>query len=378
MSSKIKPKFKMNSKGKVQKKKTIKPSKSSSENYYSELTGIDKSSNIVKHRSLRDFTGSDEKIMNPNGNGFIFEKKNNKNSFLLDNKVTIVRFKMENNIRDLIKEQSDNENFDKLWEEISIRLAKFKYKNKVSSELINTIINTQNITQEFINLIGKMSSSDEEVGTLNIDGIRDYRNIMYNLSSLISEKININVAFYNHLVSDILGEEAKPTIMFNNLKKKLIMIYTKFSTEKICIHSSDKECNNICNIVQFVDIEKFGDENHKFVDLFQFEKNELVREFVENYVDSRLKLSTVKPINKNIKIVQKTSLSEYIQFNPIDSLKKLPSINIKGKDYLLGFSKDNGRRNLYTDSDTGIKINGEIDISDKEPGDNNAEVWWCE
>ncbi len=374
MSTKIRTKVKLQ-----KKKKIIKPSKVSGENYYSQLTGIDKSGNKISDSSLRNFTRSDEKIMNPDGNGFIFETKGNKNSFLLNSKVGIIRFKRENNIRDLIKEQSDNDNYDEIWQEISIKLGKLKYKTKVSSELINTILNTQNITQEFINLIGKMSSSEKESGTLNIDGIKDYRNIMYNLSNLIFEKLNMNVAFYNHLVSDILGDETKPTIMFNNLSNKLIMIYTKFSTEKICIHSSDKKCNNICNIVQFINIEKFDDGSQRFIDLFEFEDGKLVPEFVENYVDSSLELSKTKPNKKHIKIVQKkTSLSEYIQFNPMDSLQKLPSISIKGKEYLLGYSKDNGRRNLYTAIDNGIKVNGEIEISDKESGDNKAEVWWCE
>ena len=56
--------------------------------------------------------------MNPDGNGFIFETKGNKNSFLLNSKVGIIRFKRENNIRDLIKEQSDNDNYDEIWQEI--------------------------------------------------------------------------------------------------------------------------------------------------------------------------------------------------------------------------------------------------------------------
>ena len=317
--------------------------------------------------------------MNPDGNGFIFKKNGNKNTFLLDKKLAIIRYKTENNIRDLIKEHCENENYDKIWEEISSELAKLKYKNKVSPELINTILNTQDITQEFIDLIGKMSSSVEEAGTLNIDGIKDYRNIMFNLSHLIFEKLNMNVAFYNHLVSDILGEESKPTIMFNKLKKKLIMIYIKFSTEKPCINTSDKKCNNnTCNVIQFVNIEEIGDKSQRFVDLFRFEDSKLIEEFTEKYVDSTLVLQTIKSKSKHIKIVPKVSLTEYIQFNPMDSLKKLPSIIIKGKEYLLGYSKDNGRRNLYINSDNGIKISGEIEISDKEPGDNKAEVWWCE
>lgn len=372
MSTKIRARVKL------QKKKNIRASKSSSENYYSELTGIDGTDNIASHSSLRNFTRNDEKIMKFDGNGFIFKKNDNKNNFLLDNKVAIVRFRQENNIRDLIKEQIDHEDYDKIWEEIIVKLTKFKYKTKVSGELIKTILNTQNISQEFINLIGKMSSSEKESGTLNIDGIRDYRNIMYNLSNLICEKFNVNVAFYNSLVSNILGGETKPIIMFNELKKKLIMIYTKFSTEKVCIDSTEQACNNnTANIVQFINIEKFGDKSDKFIDLFQFEDSKLIEELIENHLDNSLELSTVNP-KKSIKIVKKTSLSKYIEFNPKDSLRKLPSINIKGKDYLLGYTKDNSCRNLYTYSDSGLKINGEIMIGNKEPGDNKAEVWWCE
>lgn len=372
MSTKIRTRVK------VKKKKIIRVSKSSSENYYSELTGIDGTDNIASHSSLRNFTRNDEKIMNIDGNGFIFRKNDNKNNFLLDNKVAIVRFRQENNIRDLIKEQIVHEDYDKIWEEIVVKLTKFKYKTKVSGELIKTILNTQNISQEFINLIGKMSSSEKESGTLNIDGISDYRNIMYNLSNLICEKFNVNVAFYNSLVSNILGGETKPIIMFNELKKKLIMIYTKFSTEKVCIDSTEQACNNnTANIVQFINIERFGDKSEKFIDLFQFEDSKLIEELIENHLDNSLELSTVKP-KKSIKIVKKTSLSKYIEFNPMDSLRKLPSINIKGKDYLLGYTKDNSCRNLYTYSDDGLKINGEIMIGNKEPGDNKAEVWWCE
>ena len=109
MSTKIRARVKL------QKKKIIRASKSSSENYYSELTGIDGTDNIASHSSLRNFTRNDEKIMNIDGNGFIFRKNDNKNNFLLDNKVAIVRFRQENNIRDLIKEQIVHEDYDKIY-----------------------------------------------------------------------------------------------------------------------------------------------------------------------------------------------------------------------------------------------------------------------
>lgn len=353
-------------------------------NYYSQLTGLSDNALVIKDnkkKQLRTFVLSYENIMKNGGNGFIFEGTSNNNDFLLDSRVAIIRFNKENTLKELIQAQSVHVHFDTIWEEISQKLTELKYETTVSADLINTILNTQNITQEFINLIGKMSSSKKSSGKLNIPGIRDYKKIMYNLSHLISEKLDISVAFYNHFVSNILSGEAKPVIMSDSLKTKLVMIYTKFSTEKICIYSDDKCNGNASNIVQFVDINTLsGGERtiNKNVDLFQLGDGELIKKFIDTYVDNKIQLSSTQSTKELLSEIQPMSLlPEFIQFNPMDALKKLPSININRKDYLLGFPKDNGCRNLYTTIETGIEINGEVKIDNKS-GSSNANVWWCE
>ena len=155
------------------------------------------------------------------------------------------------------------------------------------------------------------------------------------------------------------------------------MIYTKFSTEKV-----SKSRQN--NLVEFVDISKLtehGGDIIKDADLVQLEgklkNNTLIENFKKNYVDTSLESTLL--VEKAVSRTQpRSQLPEFIQFNPIDSLKKLPSIIIDKKDYLLGYKKDNGCRNLYTtSSETGFEIKGEVEIQN-ESGTNNATVWWCE
>jgi hypothetical protein len=269
----------------------------------------------------------------------------------------IVKNIVKNSIKPELGEEV--ENFAKMWDEIILQLVEKIENGRSTPGLIEEILNEGGDLQHFkewfptTKNMGSTGTREAEVkpeaGTeLNTNKIEILKDIFIRASSLIHTKFGINIAFYNDF--KLVEEE----VLYNkeNREGNIYLIYYHIDVQLL---------RKLIDPIWFINI-KTGE-----TDRFLLEGSAVAQHFKTKY---KMDASDSSKTEESTRV-----RNSPIYFNPMDKDANLPVILINGKEYLVGFPKDNDYRNLYLATDNHDLV-GELNFQDCNL--NQCNIWWCE
>ena len=322
--------------------------------------GVVVDSTIKRGNTAGTIFGQKEKVA-----GFYFEKLCMIRTNCGSGKESELLNTVKNIVKNIIKHELGEakiENFDEKWNEIIQQL--YKTTNSAGG-LIEEILDNAHINEHLTKWIpttknmGPTGTKVAEVlpdpGTeFNATKIQILKDIFIQASSLIRDRFDINIAFYTDF--ELIKED---------------VLYNKENSE-----------GNIHLIYYQIDLDDAKQPTRKIIDPIWFiniETGQTFRSLLENSaVAQHFKTKYKMDASDSSKTEESTRVrNSPIYFNPMDKDANLPVILINGKEYLLGFPKDNDYRNLYLAAEN-HDLAGELNFHERQPGDGRCDIWWCE